>query len=86
MVKKNRTNIEGDCLYCSKSYSFIYMTRHLELCEKRKQFYLEMNKKIKNRKESNIIFLLRISSKYYPDYWMFVEVDDIRNLRLLTNS
>ena len=46
MVKKTAT--EGDCLYCSKSYSVIGMTRHLESCEKRKHFYLEMNKKIKN--------------------------------------
>ena len=39
---------EGNCFYCSNSYSGIYMmTRHLESCEKRKNFYIEMNKKLK---------------------------------------
>ena len=81
MVKKTAT--EGDCLYCSKSYSVIDMTRHLESCEKRKHFYLEMNKKIKKSKESNIVFLLRISSKYYPEYWMFAEVDGTSKLKII---
>ena len=40
------TITEGICLYCSKSYPGITMTRHLESCEKRKNFYLEMNNKI----------------------------------------
>jgi hypothetical protein len=59
------------------------MTRHLESCEKRKNFYLEMNKKNKSDHDNkNIVFLLSISSKYYPEYWMFVEVDGRSNSRL----
>jgi hypothetical protein len=80
MLKKTIT--EGDCLYCSKGYSGMAMTRHLESYEKRKNFYLEMNKKIneKSKEQSNnIVFLLSISSKYYPEYWMFIEVDGGRS-------
>ena len=55
MMKKIGT--EGNCFYCSNSYSGIYMmTRHLESCEKRKNFYIEMNKKLKNLSQSNICF------------------------------
>jgi len=62
------------------------MRRHLESCEKRKNFYLEMNKKIKNLSQSNnIVFLLNISSKYYPEYWMFVEVDGRSKLKVIDN-
>ena len=84
MVKK--TGTEGNCLYCSKSYPGITMTRHLESCEKRKNFYLEMNKKINKKskeEQSNIVFLLSISSKYYPEYWMFVEVDGASKLKTI---
>jgi hypothetical protein len=82
-VKK--TSTEGNCLYCSKSYPGIAMTRHLESCEKRKNFYLEMNKKITKSKEqsNNIVFLLSISSKYYPEYWMFLEVDGTSKLKAI---
>lgn len=79
------TITQGICLYCSKSYPGITMTRHLESCEKRKNFYLEMNKKIKKSKEqsNNIVFLLSVSSKYYPEYWMFLEVDGRRKLKAI---
>ena len=87
MVKK--TSSEGNCIYCSKSYSGITMTRHLESCEKRKNFYLETNKKIKTTKSDddnkNIVFLLSISSKYYPEYWMFLEVDGRSKLKAIDN-
>jgi hypothetical protein len=80
MLKKTIT--EGDCLYCSKSYSGMAMTRHLESCEKRKNFYLEINKKSKEQ-SNNIVFLLNISSKYYPEYWMFLEVDGRSKLKAI---
>jgi hypothetical protein len=85
MVKK--TGTEGNCLYCSNSYSGItMMTRHLESCEKRKNFYLEMNEKIRNIPQSNnIVFLLSISSKNYPEYWMFVEIDGRSKLKAMDN-
>ena len=52
MVKKIIT--DGNCLYCSNSYSGIAtMTKHLESCEKRKNFYLEINKKIKTNKSDD---------------------------------
>ena len=74
---------EGNCLYCSKSYSGItMMASHLESCEKRKNFYLEMNKKSKEQ-SNNIVFLLSVSSKYYPEYWMFVEVDGRSKLKAI---
>ena len=79
------TITEGICLYCSKSYSGLAtMTRHLESCEKRKNFYLEMNKKTKSQ-SNNTIFLLRIYSKYYPEYWMFLEVDGRSKLKAIDN-
>ena len=76
---------EGNCLYCSKSYSGIaMMASHLESCEKRKNFYLEMNKKKKSKEQSNnIVFLLSVSSKYYPEYWMFLEVDGRSKLKAI---
>jgi len=84
MMKKIGT--EGNCFYCSNSYSGIYMmTRHLESCEKRKNFYIEMNKKLKNLSQSNIVFLLSIYSNYYPEYWMFVEVDGRSKLKVIDN-
>ena len=83
-------NTDGICFYCSKSYSgIIMMTRHLESCENRKNFYLDMNKKL-NKSEydnnnKNIVFLLGISSKYYPEYWMFIEVDGKSQLKAIDN-
>lgn len=78
------TITQGTCLYCLKSYSGIAMTRHLEFCEKRKNFYL-MNKKIKNKSQStnNIVFLVKVYSKYYPEYWMFLEVDSTVTLKTI---
>ena len=61
------------------------MARHLESCEKRKNFYIEMNKKIKKFITSNIVFLLSVSSKYYPEYWMFLEVDGRSKLKAIDN-
>jgi hypothetical protein len=66
------------------------MTRHLGSCEKRKNYFLEMNKNINKKSKSdhdnkNIIFLLSISSKYYPEYWMFVEVDGRSKLKAIDN-
>ena len=85
MVKE--TDTEGNCLYCSNSYFGIaMMKRHLESCDRRKKFYLEMNKKLKKLSQSNnIIFLLSISSKYYLEYWMFVEVDGRSKLKAIDN-
>jgi hypothetical protein len=83
MIKK--TGTEGNCLYCSKNYyGMAMMTRHLESCEKRKNFYLENNKKSKEQ-SNNIVFLLSISSKYYPEYWMFLEVDGRSKLKAIDN-
>lgn len=77
---------EGNCFYCLNSYSGIYMmTRHLESCEKRKNFYIEMNKKLKNLSQSNIVFLLGVYSNCYPEYWMFVEVDGRSKLKVIDN-
>ena len=64
MAKMNIT--EGICFYCSESYSSPAMTRHLESCGKRKNFYLEIDKKSKLQ-SNNIVFLLKIYSKYYQD-------------------
>src|SRR5687767_11955453 len=61
------------------------MTRHLESCEKRKNFYIEMNKKLKNLSQSNIVFLLSVYSNYYLEYWMFVEVDGRSKLKVIDN-
>src|SRR5215213_6721511 len=77
---------DGNCFYCSNNYYGIYMmTRHLESCEKRKNFYIEMNKKLKNLSQSNIVFLLSVYSNYYPEYWMFVEVDGRSKLKVIDN-
>ncbi|HEX5187418.1 MAG TPA: hypothetical protein VFV86_11065, partial [Nitrososphaeraceae archaeon] len=47
-------NTDGICFYCSKSYSgIIMMIRHLESCEKRKNFYLDMNKKLNKSEYDN---------------------------------
>ena len=66
------------------------MTRHLGSCEKRKNVFLEMYKKINKKSKTdddnkNIVFLLSIFSKYYPEYWMFVEVDGRSKLKAIDN-
>jgi len=80
MAKRNTA--DGICIYCSESYSSQAMTRHLESCEKRKNFYLTKNKKNKSH-SNNIVFLLKVVSKYYPEYWMYLEVDGTAKLKAI---
>jgi len=71
----------GNCSYCSKDYDGMNMAKHLESCERRKAFYFEILKNNKSGNNNNIIFLLKIYSKYYPEYWMFIECDGKSKLK-----
>ncbi len=76
-----KTVTYGNCSYCSKDYDGITMAKHLESCEQRKNIHFEILKNNISSDNKNIIFLLKISSKYYPEYWMFIESDGRSKLK-----
>jgi hypothetical protein len=73
----------GKCAYCSGSFSGTIMARHLESCKDRyassssqsrdKEYILLRNNN--NTAQHHIAYLLKVSSKYFPEYWSFMEAD-----------
>jgi hypothetical protein len=79
-----RTITYGKCIYCSGSFSGTSMAHHLELCKARKalspRLLLRNNNKDTDSLQHDVIFLLKVSSKYSPEYWLFMETDGICKL------
>jgi hypothetical protein len=77
----------GQCAYCSGSFSGTIMARHLESCKVRhtssspqsrdKEYILLRNN---NTTQHHIVYLLKVSSKYFPEYWLFIEADGMCKL------
>jgi hypothetical protein len=69
----------GKCTYCSRCFSSSMMARHLDSCKVRedsfslsRSFLREDDKKIQ-RTDDDAVLLLKVSSKYFPEYWLFIE-------------
>jgi hypothetical protein len=81
----------GKCAYCSGSFSGTIMARHLESCKvrhaspssqsrDREYILLRNNNKNNNTAQHHIVYLLKVSSKYFPEYWLFMEADGMCKL------
>jgi hypothetical protein len=69
----------GKCTYCSRYFSSSMMARHLDSCKVRedsfspsRSFLREDDKKMQTV-DNDAVLLLKVSSKYSPEYWLFIE-------------
>jgi hypothetical protein len=69
----------GKCTYCSRYFSSSMMARHLDSCKVRedsfspsRSFLREDDKKMQTI-DNDAVLLLKVSSKYSPEYWLFIE-------------
>jgi hypothetical protein len=69
----------GKCTYCSRCFSSSMMARHLDSCKVREDsfspsrpFLREDDKKVQTT-DDDVVLLLKVSSKYFPEYWLFIE-------------
>jgi len=78
----------GKCTYCSQTFHGFSMGRHLESCKERETYLLSgiagtpgkdsnsSNKSISDMVKTNDrVFLLQVSSRYMPEYWLFVDAN-----------
>jgi hypothetical protein len=81
----------GKCAYCSGSFSGTIMARHLESCKVRhassssqsrdkEYILLRNNNKNNDTAQHHIVYLLKVSSNYFPEYWLFMEADGMCKL------
>jgi len=64
-----RPESHGKCVFCSESFAFSSMTKHLQSCEKRKG---AIDKEIAPKRSK--IYGLKVWAAYNPTYWLFLEV------------
>lgn len=78
------------CAYCSGSFSGTIMARHLQSCkvihtsslQSRDKDYilLRNNDNNNNTTQQHIVYLLKVFSTYFPEYWLFIEADGMCKL------
>ena len=64
----NKEPSNGKCALCGGIYSKRVMKKHLDSCRTKKSL-------IKENIVGKDVFLILVEGKYYPQYWMFLEVD-----------
>jgi hypothetical protein len=85
LLMRHKTISSGKCAYCSKTFSGSKMGHHLQSCKEREMHIMpdtagapakvNGSKKVAEhtRKASDVVLLLKVSARYMPEYWLFVD-------------
>lgn len=79
----SKATTSGKCIYCSHAFAGSLMGRHLRSCAERERYLMSGIPGIADRKgnagdESKTrdrVFLIKASSLYAPQYWLFLEAN-----------
>lgn len=79
-----RKTSNGKCFFCGEIFGRAAIKRHLEKCEKRKE-YIEKFESPKVHSGKENIFNILIKGTYNQGYWMFIEISGNKKLSDLDN-